>query len=494
MSRRIGRLQWALALAALVLAACGPTPRERAIGALTPAKMTAATAPAPDARPPLRFRIYADARWQAQKGDWVRAAEAMVEQASGIAQFEFGVGFVVERVAPWPEPGPNDDLGDRLDALAAHDPGEAGVWVVGLVGGVPVASSDFDQIGLARLAGRHFVMRSMADVSEADAIGSIDVLDDRDRRALLRARIEHRRAVVFVHEWAHTMGALHVRDFGVVMAATYSGRIKGFGALSQALIRETLGAGPDANADAAAELVARREAALAWYRGHPDAKVDPVERAAFVDGVQRAPASAPPRRGSMTRAQVDAAMKAGQVSAVLAAAAGFTPESQASLSEWARTTRRRFAMPVGFPAADEGDYVAAQRSVDAALSAGDMALAESRIAEIEARWPEAAAGPQLRCDFEGRQGRFEAARALCRRATELHEESVGAWLMLGMIALHTRKPAEAAPILERVIALDARQTPAWVYLGRTYTALGRTADREALEARFTEATGEPWPE
>ena len=48
--------------------------------------------------------------------------------------------------------------------------------------------------------------------------------------------------------------------------------------------------------------------------------------------------------------------------------------------------------------------------------------------------------------------------------------------------------------LQTQTAPPARQTPAWVYLGRTYTALGRTADREALEARFTAATGEPWPE
>lgn len=483
--------RWGLVVVALLLTACGPSREERLIDALTPNRVAARGAAVEQARPPLRFRIYADASWQAQKGDWQRVAEEMVEQASGMAGYAFGVSFIVERVADWPDPGPNNNLGDRLDALVAYDPGEAGVWVVGLVGGVPVASSNFDQIGLARLAGRHFVMRSMADVQEADALSDRDRQVSAGHRRLLRARLLHRRAVVFVHEWAHTMGALHVRDYAVVMASSYSQRIRSFGTLSQEIIRETLKAGDTAGDDADAELAARHETALAWYRARPEAKIDPVERAEFVDGVERAAAQSD---GSMNKTQLEAAMKAGRVSAVLGAANGFTPESQAGLSDWARMTRRRFAMPVGFPAADEGDYVAAQRAVDAALTAGDMALAESRIAEIEARWPTAAAGPQLRCDVEGRQGRFDAATALCRRATELDDESVGAWLMLGMIALHTRKPAEAAPILEKVIALDALQTPAWVYLGRTYTALGRSADRAALEARFTAATGEPWPE
>ena len=174
------------ALAGLVLAACGPTARDRAMEALTPAPI-APTAVASARRAPMRFRIYADAQWQAQKGDWRRVAEEMVEQAGGVVAATFGVGFVVERVAPWPDPGP-DALSARLDALAGLDPGGADVWVVGLVGGVPVASSAFEQIGLAYTPGRHFVMRSMADVDEADAIDGYHALDAADKRRILRAR------------------------------------------------------------------------------------------------------------------------------------------------------------------------------------------------------------------------------------------------------------------------------------------------------------------
>lgn len=168
--------------------------------------------------------------------------------------------------------------------------------------------------------------------------------------------------------------------------------------------------------------------------------------------------------------------------------------TQAEIAEWVTLTRRRFAMPAGFPPADEAAYVAAQREVDAALAEDRLDVAEEAINALRDRWPDAAAGPQLACDVAGRRGRFQEAIAHCRRAIDRDPETIGAWLMLAMIALHQQRPADAVEPLERVIALDPLQTSAWLNLARIYEHLDRDDDREALVRRYVETVGQPFPD
>lgn len=494
-------------LATLTLAACGPSRRERTIAGLTPAAMHSASmgrAPSasPDGRPPARFRIYVDPRWQAQKGDWRRAAEAIVSDAAATARLELGTSFVIDHLAPWPDPPGGDALEPWLTALAALDPGDVDVWVVGFVGGRPVTSSTFEHIGLAHIPGRHFVMRSMADLDEADAIGRLHVLDDADRRRLLRARMKHRRAVVFLHEWGHTLGAVHARDTEVIMAEGYNDRIRGFGAPALGVGFAALATLTETPTDAESAVDwfdAQRRAAIDWYLAHPDARVVNSERARLIDSNQAVVAATgdtdrDPPDAVRTAEEAHAAMEAGRVTAVERFAARTPPETQAEIAEWATLTRRRFAMPAGFPSTDEAAYVAAQREVDAALAQDRLDVAEEAIGALRDRWPDAAAGPQLACDLAGRRGQFTDAVAHCRRAIDRDPETIGAWLMIAMIALHQQRPVDAIEPLERVVELDPLQTSAWLNLALIYEQLDRADDREALVRRYVERVGRPFPE
>ena len=70
------------------------------------------------------------------------------------------------------------------------------------------------------LTGR--VPRAMYDVGEANAIeASLETLTETERWALIEARIRHKELSVFLHEWGHTLGALHAPKGACFMGLSY---------------------------------------------------------------------------------------------------------------------------------------------------------------------------------------------------------------------------------------------------------------------------------
>ena len=70
--------------------------------------------------------------------------------------------------------------------------------------------------------GKHFVVRDMNDVMEVRKIAEVyDQMGEQDRLTLYAARKAHKELVVFLHEWAHTLGALHERGDGRIMGPNY---------------------------------------------------------------------------------------------------------------------------------------------------------------------------------------------------------------------------------------------------------------------------------
>ena len=56
------------------------------------------------------------------------------------------------------------------------------------------------------------VLRSLHDLAEFDAVRRLfDTFTDSERDAIVAARKLHKEQVIFVHEWAHTLGLIHVR-------------------------------------------------------------------------------------------------------------------------------------------------------------------------------------------------------------------------------------------------------------------------------------------
>lgn len=89
----------------------------------------------------------------------------------------------------------------------------------------------------------------------------------------------HRRAVVFLHEWAHTLGAVHTRDLDVVMAPSYSTRIRGFGPAALGVGLAALDVMPPRGPADDTWFEVQRQAVVDGYTAHRWPRRPPARRA-----------------------------------------------------------------------------------------------------------------------------------------------------------------------------------------------------------------------
>lgn len=170
----------------------------------------------------LRVRIYADADYRAQVLRWEPAIEAQLRRASEVVGGPLGVVFEVDSTRVWKRPGTTQDLESALKELEALDRGEDVDLVIGLVSALPVFTVSHHELGLARMFGRHCVLRGMDSPEEYKAFLEIfPHLPDSEREALYRERKLHKETSVLLHEWAHTLGVFHVQDSRWMMHPGY---------------------------------------------------------------------------------------------------------------------------------------------------------------------------------------------------------------------------------------------------------------------------------
>jgi Metallo-peptidase family M12/TonB C terminal len=143
----------------------------------------------------LHVRAYADQQYRAEVRDWRERIGHLIERASAVTEHEFGVRLQVESVRPWERQLEPDRLTGRLrrvlDLLVREDAAFEVDWVVGFVGALPTTERSDGHGGLASAFGRHFVVRAMDDTSEYR---------------------------LFLHEWAHTLGAVHDCETSWIMS------------------------------------------------------------------------------------------------------------------------------------------------------------------------------------------------------------------------------------------------------------------------------------
>ena len=98
---------------------------------------------------------------------------------------------------------------------------------MGFVSSVERVATSHDQIGWAALFGKHWIARGMVSAAETDAIQrSLDKLSTSELDRVTRERRLHRETSVLLHEWAHTLGAIHERSPDWLMApALYANQV-----------------------------------------------------------------------------------------------------------------------------------------------------------------------------------------------------------------------------------------------------------------------------
>jgi len=189
---------------------------------LKPAEMAPSNAPPAGQLRVLKVRAYADSEYQAQTPRWNARIEEQVRRASAILEQQFGARLEVESVRPWPGLRQGSSLREALTDLEARDPARDVDWVVGFVSSLQIFSAAQEELGVARFFGRHFVVRGMFSAAETDALDrALPLLSQAEREQLGRERRAHKETAVFLHEWAHTMGAFHERSPHSLLAPTY---------------------------------------------------------------------------------------------------------------------------------------------------------------------------------------------------------------------------------------------------------------------------------
>lgn len=189
----------------------------------------------------LRLRAHATSRFAAEVVDWRRQLGDVIEDANRVLGPTLDVRLELAAASPWAPRSPDDDLPALLDELAASDPGADVERVVGLAGSVPRYESSFRQLGLAMMGRRHFVIRTMNDAHEYEAIrAKLDELGDDERAKVHRARKRHKTTSVFLHELAHTLSVPHEVDTGTIMGSRYDSKIEAFSPAAAALMRLTV--------------------------------------------------------------------------------------------------------------------------------------------------------------------------------------------------------------------------------------------------------------
>jgi len=209
----------------------------RKLGAQDPLQRPAA----PEEVRVYRVRAWADATYRTQTTRWEERIRALVERASEALAPEFGVRFQLVELHPWERASRDSPhIEDSLQALEAQDHGDEVDWVFGFIG-ARAFTNDRHDAGMARLGGRHLVLRGSERMAMLKHIDHLDALPQAERDALYAAGKKHSETVVLLHEWAHTLGVPHDATAGAIMCGQYEPQQRSFSQASVALIRVSLG-------------------------------------------------------------------------------------------------------------------------------------------------------------------------------------------------------------------------------------------------------------
>ena len=475
-----------LAAISLLVGGCvvqTPFSRNRAQGERKAARNIAPrTLIVPDGQPPplgmMRIRAWADAdfratpRWRAHIEEWVARASSYTEAAFGV-QFELDI-------RTWNRSG-DDPMSTVIDQLEREDPGDGVDLVVGFARATSGATNDYHRLGLARLLGKHFVLRDMNDADEARAMESaFSRLDESERAELYAARKKHKELLGFLHEWAHVMGLPHEPQPERVMSTGYSHLASTFSPEGAQLIRLAVRArrGEPVTREMTQLLAANPN----WPASERNEVLVGLGSGAMATTV---PAGTPAEtavedelrndlhRGALTRAEERLAKVSDPAVAAQAKAEILRQRRETGLPS-DRTRSRVLAEDE--PAVREA-YVTAMQL----LGAGNVDGARTILADTTKRFPEALPVLVLTCCVEGWASHAAKARKACAAALRRWDEIPFAHFWMGQFANDIR---EQIAHHRRVLELDPTVEGSWQALAQLYEKQGNRAAVNELRSAF----------
>jgi predicted Zn-dependent protease len=399
-----------LAIWAGVSAGCGGSRiQKRRIEVLAPMRLAPAEVAHKEPARTARLRVYATRPYQAQNLRWREDFSEDIDLVNQYLIPAFGLRLEIVEFESWAYEGDSESLGTMIEALEQADPARDVDWVIGLASALSSTTNSFHQLGIAHVLGRHLVMRGYEDL---DTERDLQAIDEPARSRLREARRQHRQATVFLHEWAHTLGAMHVGQVESIMMPGYSRKITGFGPQVDALIQTML---PVRLAPAQERSLAAEARALRTYiEALPEARWDAAERAQLLEILAEYEAQGVPAPASPEEANTPGTG---------AQAPGQVPEE----------VRDAYARVQALHRAKQ--YAQARAELEE-LTAAYPAHLEFRLAACRLHLDEA--GPN------------DAARATCARVAGIAPAVIDGDLMLAQALIQAKRPADAGAVLAGV--------------------------------------------
>ncbi len=436
-------------------------------------------APGAGGRTTFTVRVWADQDVR-KLPRWRQRAQRTLDRANVFLGRAFGIELDA-RIQAWERAGASGDgPGAILEQLRAHDDGAGADWVLGLTGVQSRFSVDQHDIGFAETPGKYFVLRHVDDRAEAEYLRA--ELADRpaeQREGIIEDRRRHKELAIFLHEWAHTLGAVHDFTRAQVMRPEYDHEATGFTPVNKLIIRQGL-------------RLRRKQITLAERRAVVEGLVSDLET-----GHWRG-AHDPDRRALMKalldeQQRLETAAEAPPPPPPPPSAAEPSPtQRQADADQLAIARRQRGLPPAGhrlhIGAAREATYVALFEKAYAALEAGNSAHAAAQARAGLGKFPGSPGLQAVLCGAEMVQRHLASARRACTAALAAWDETVFAYMFLAQMD-ESRDAAAAIGHLERLIALDPTQASAWQRLGELYRQGGRSRDFEQLNSRYLQRFG-----
>ncbi len=188
-----------------------------------------------------RVRFYVAKPFTEQHREWRRAISSLVDAANGVLGPNFALQLEVEAISEWQPKCDPAHLDACVAELAKLEAGEDGDWIVGVLGATPSFTSSFEHLGMAGMMSRHFVVRDVSDLAERSAIdAAFASMTPARRDEIYKHRKIHKRLAVFLHEWGHTLGALHVQSVKSLLNPSYDDDMQAFDDANQGLIDASL--------------------------------------------------------------------------------------------------------------------------------------------------------------------------------------------------------------------------------------------------------------
>ncbi|MGB5809048.1 MAG: hypothetical protein WBG86_00885 [Polyangiales bacterium] len=188
-----------------------------------------------------RVRVYATREYRENRSGWARRIEDLVDSTARVLGPAFAVRLEVVDTFGWEASCNQDRLAECLQELIAHDSGDDVDWVVALVGAQPRFTTSFEELGMAMTPSKHFVLRDLYDAGERQQINeAFSTMTQAKRNEIYKARQSHKQLVVFLHEWAHTLGALHVRSDVFILHPAYDDEMAFFSEANLGLVEASL--------------------------------------------------------------------------------------------------------------------------------------------------------------------------------------------------------------------------------------------------------------